>query len=162
MSTAQLIPETWELTGDDAKATLRSCGRARLVRDAFQRLRFADGFSHARSMAFMISLASIQGLIAMVGLARAFGEHGASQVIERSVQGAAPGPVADLLTTAIDQAQKAGAHHNYLGIAFGTIGWLITATAAMGQLERGLNRIYGVEQDRPTRAQVRARASSSR
>ena len=150
MSTAQLIPETWELTGDDAKATLRSCGRARLVRDAFQRLRFADGFSHARSMAFMISLASIQGLIAMVGLARAFGERGASQVIERSVQGAAPGPVADLLTTAIDQAQKAGAHHNYLGIAFGTIGWLITATAAMGQLERGLNRIYGVEQDRPT------------
>ena len=150
MSTAHLIPETWELTGDDARATLRSCGRARLLGDAFQRLRFADGFSHARSMAFMISLAAIQGMIAMVGLARALGETGVSRVIERSVQGAAPGPVADLLTTAIDQAQRTGAQHNYIGIAFGTIGWLITATTAMGQLERGLNRIYGVEQDRPT------------
>ena len=150
MSTAQLIPETWELSGDDARATLRTCGRGRLIGDAFQRLRFADGFSHARSMAFMISLAAIQGMIAMVGLARAFGDSGMSRVIVRSVDGAAPGPVADLLTVAIEQAQKAGAHHNYIGIAFGTIGWLITATTAMGQLERGLNRIYGVEQDRPT------------
>ena len=150
MSTAQLIPETWELSGDDARATLRTCGRGRLISDAFQRLRFADGFSHARSMAFMISLAAIQGMIAMVGLARAFGDSGMSRVIVRSVDGAAPGPVADLLTVAIEQAQKAGAHHNYIGITFGTIGWLITATTAMGQLERGLNRIYGVEQDRPT------------
>ena len=109
-------------------------------------------------MAFMISLAAIQGMIAMVGLARALrGQRDAARVIVRSVDGAAPGPVADLLTVAIEQAQKAGAHHNYLGIAFGTIGWLITATTAMGQLERGLNRIYGVEQDRPTRAEVRAR-----
>jgi YihY family inner membrane protein len=150
MSTAHLIPETWELSGDDARTTLRTCGRGRLVGDAFQRLRFADGFSHARSMAFMISLAAIQGMIAMVGLARAFGESGVTRVMVRSVDGAAPGPVADLLTVAIEQAQKAGAHRNFIGIAFGTIGWLITATTAMGQLERGLNRIYGVEQDRPT------------
>ena len=128
---------------------MRTCGRRGLISDAFQRLRFADGFSHARSMAFMISLAAIQGMIAMVGLARAFGDSGMSRVIVRSVDGAAPGPVADLLTVAIEQAQKAGAHHNYIGIAFGTIGWLITATTAMGQLERGLNRIYGVEEDRP-------------
>jgi YihY family inner membrane protein len=150
MSTAHLIPETWGLSGDDAKETLRTCGRGRLIGDAFQRLRFADGFSHARSMAFMISLAAIQGMIAMVGLARAFGDSGMTRVIVRSVEGAAPGPVADLLTVAIEQAQKAGAHRNFVGIAFGTIGWLITATTAMGQLERGLNRIYGVEQDRPT------------
>ena len=32
----------------------------------------------------------------------------------------------------------------------GAAGALVTATTAMGQLERGLNRIYGVEQDRPT------------
>jgi YihY family inner membrane protein len=150
MSTAQLIPETWELSGDDARATLRTCGRKQLIRDAFQRFRFADGFSHARSMAFMISLAAIQGMIAMVGLARSLGDSGMSRVIVRSVDGAAPGPVADLLTVAIEQAQKAGANHNYIGITLGTIGWLITSTTAMGQLERGLNRIYGVEQDRPT------------
>jgi YihY family inner membrane protein len=150
MSTAQLIPETWKLTGDDAKATLRTCGRRTLLRDAFNRLRWSDGFSHSRSMAFMISLAAVQGMIAMVGLASAYGDSGISDVIVRSVQGAAPGPVADLLTTAITQAQQAGAAHNYLGLALGTIGWLLTATTAMGQLERGLNRLYGIEQDRAT------------
>jgi YihY family inner membrane protein len=35
-------------------------------------------------------------------------------------------------------------------VLVGLIGCLITGTTAMGQLERGLNRIYGVEQDRPT------------
>ena len=52
MSTASVVPETWELTGDDARRTLRDTGRLRLVKDAFMRLRFADGFSHARSLAF--------------------------------------------------------------------------------------------------------------
>lgn len=149
MSTAKLIPETWDLTGDDARKTLRDCGRRNLLRDAFQRLRWSDGFSHSRSMAFMLSLAAVQGMIAMVGLAQAFGNGGISDVIVRSVKGAAPGPVADLLTTAIGQAQQAGSSHNYLGLGFGAIGWLVTATTAMGQLERGLNRLYGVEQDRP-------------
>ena len=150
MSTARLVPETWELSGDDARATLRRCGHRRLLGDAFQRLRWSDGFSHARSMAFMVSLGAIQGMIALVGLARAFGDGGISDVIVRSVKGAAPGPVADLLTTTISQAQRAGASHNFVGLAFGGIGWLITATTAMGQLERGLNRIYGVEKDRPS------------
>ncbi|MCY7301452.1 MAG: YihY/virulence factor BrkB family protein [Thermoleophilia bacterium] len=31
----------------------------------------------------------------------------------------------------------------------GLVGLTITATTTMGQLERGLNRIYGVERDRP-------------
>ncbi len=150
MSTATLIPETWELTGDDARKTLRDCGRRKLLRDAFQRLRWSDGFSHSRSMAFMLSLAVVQGTIAMVGLAQVLGGASISDVIVRSVKGAAPGPVADLLTTTIGQAQQTGSAHNYLGLAFGAIGWLITATTAIGQLERGLNRLYGVEQDRPT------------
>jgi len=32
----------------------------------------------------------------------------------------------------------------------GLVGTLITGTTLFGQIERGLNRIYGVEQDRPT------------
>ena len=148
MSTARLIPETWQLTGDDAWKTLEHCGRRRLLADGFARLRFSDGFSHARSLAFMLTLASIQGMIALVGLAVAFGGHGISDVIVRAVHGAAPGPVGALLTTAIAQAQQEGAAHSYVGLAFGGIGWLVTATTAMGQLERGLNRLYGVEKDR--------------
>ena len=52
MSTATPVPETWQLTGDDARETLLHLGRRNLIRDAFQRLRSADGFSHARSLAF--------------------------------------------------------------------------------------------------------------
>ena len=74
MSTATLVPETWELTGDDAWRTLRLTGRGQLLRDAFLRMRVADGFSHARSLAFMTSLVLVQGTIALVGLATALGD----------------------------------------------------------------------------------------
>ena len=67
MSTAAKVPETWELTGDDARKTLLETGRLKLVKDAFVRLRAADGFSHARSLAFVTSLVLVQGLVAVVG-----------------------------------------------------------------------------------------------
>jgi hypothetical protein len=60
MSTASLAPETRDLSGDDAWHVLRRTGRVRLMKDAFQRMRVADGFSHARSFAFMISLVAVQ------------------------------------------------------------------------------------------------------
>jgi len=150
VSTASLVPETWELTGDDARETLLHTGRRRLLADAIQRLRVADGFSHARSLAFTIALVLIQGLIALVGLASALSNTGVSEVIVNAVEGALPGPGGQLLTQAVQQAQGAGAGRKYLALVLGAIGALVTATTAMGQLERGLNRIYGVEQDRPT------------
>lgn len=149
MSTAQLIPETWELTGDDAWRTLRRTGRRRLLADAFHRMRWSDGFSHARSLAFLVALAAIQGIIALVGVASAFGGSAVSHVIVNAVEGAAPGPVAALLTQAATHAQGSGGARHYLALLLGTAGWLLTATTAMGQLERGLNRLYGVERDRP-------------
>ena len=149
MSTARLIPETWELSGDDAWQMLRRNGRRRLLRDAFQRLRWSDGMSHSRSLAFLIALAAIQGIIALVGVATAFGGSAVSDVIVGAVKGAAPGPVAGLLTDAVTQAQGTGSAHNYLPLLLGATGWLVTAVTAMGQMERGLNRLYGVEQDRP-------------
>ena len=69
MSTAAKVPETWELTGDDARETLLETGRWQLLKDSFVRLRAADGFSHSRSLAFVTSLVLVQGLIALVGLA---------------------------------------------------------------------------------------------
>jgi uncharacterized BrkB/YihY/UPF0761 family membrane protein len=149
MSTARLIPETWELSGDDAWRTVRSTGRRRLLKDAFQRMRWSDGFSHSRSLAFLVALAAIQGIIALVGLASAVGGSAVSDVIVNAVKGAAPGPVAGVLTAAVTQAQGNGSSHHYLALILGTVGWLVTATTAMGQMERGLNRLYGVEQDRP-------------
>ncbi len=149
MSTAAKVPETWELTGDDARRTLMETGRVRLVRDAFVRLRAADGFSHARSLAFMTSLVLVQGLIALVGFTTAF-DLRLSREIVAAIQSAVPGPAGHLLTDAVAQAREVGVHHRYLPLLLGLAGTLITGMTAMGQIERGFNRLYGVERDRPT------------
>jgi YihY family inner membrane protein len=150
MSTAKLVPETWHLTGDDARNTLASTGRLRLARDAFTRLRAADGFSHARSLAFATGLVLLQGIIAVVGLASALGNGPASSVIVGTIRKTVPGPAGHLLTQAVDQAHAAGASDRYVALLVGLLGAIVTGCTFMGQLERGLNRIYGVERDRPT------------
>ena len=150
MSTATQVPETWELTGDDARRTLQQIGFRELVTDSWQRLRFADGFSHARSLAYAIALVLVQAIISVVGFASAFGTGGARGVLIRSLNAAVPGPAGRMLTDAVLQAQRAGAAHQYLGLAFGLVGSLVTGATLMGQVERALNRIYGVEEDRPT------------
>ena len=150
LSTAKRVPETWELTGDDARQTLASTGTGRLARDAFTRLRAADGFSHARSLAFATGLVLLQGIIAVVGLASALGKGRASDVIVGTIRATVPGPAGHLLTQAVDQAHSAGASHRFLPLLVGLVGAIVTGCTFMGQLERGLNRIYGVERDRPT------------
>jgi YihY family inner membrane protein len=67
-----------------------------------------------------------------------------------AIQSAVPGPAGHLLTDAVAQAHKVGVHHRYLPLLLGLVGTLITGTTAMGQIERGFNRLYGVERDRPT------------
>jgi len=150
MSTAAVVPETWELTGDDARETLARVGPRRLARDSFARLRAADGFSHARSLAYTICLVLVQAIIGLLGLASALGRGGFSDIIVRSLQAAVPGPAGRTLTEAVQQAHRAGASHEYFGLLFGLVGGIITGSTLMGQVERALNRIYGVEQDRPT------------
>jgi YihY family inner membrane protein len=119
------------------------------MRDAFKRLRWADGFSHARSMAYATTLIFVQGVIALVGLASVLGTGGARELIVNTLRSVAPGPTGQVLTEAAGQAQQTGTHHPVALIA-GTIGALVTGAVLMGQIERALNRLYGVEQDRPT------------
>jgi uncharacterized BrkB/YihY/UPF0761 family membrane protein len=149
MSTASSVRETRDLTGDDAWRTLASTGRLRLIRDAVIRLRAADGFSHSRALAFATSLVFVQGLIALVGLAVAFGEAGFSRTVLGVIENAAPGPAAGLLTWAFAQAQKVGLEHRWLPLTVGLAGTLTTASTATGQLIRGINRLYGIEYDGP-------------
>ena len=92
MSTANLIPETWGLTGDEAKDTLARVGRRRLIGDAFKRLRFSDGFSHARSMAFLGILLFVEGVIAVVGIASSLGSDRISRRDRTRPAGGRPGP----------------------------------------------------------------------
>jgi len=149
MSTASLVPETYGLSGDDAKRTLEETGRRRLLADSFKRLRTADGFSHARSMVFAGALVFVQATIAIVGLASLLQKGGLSATLVRALKSAAPGPAGTVLTQAVEQAHKAG-HGQSLALIVGLVGALISGTTLMGQLERGLNRLYGIETDRPT------------
>jgi YihY family inner membrane protein len=150
VTTANLVPETWNLTGSDAKEILADADKGRLLRDAFVRLRASDGFSNARSMAFATSLILIQGLVALVGLAGALDKGRVSDAIVAMLQDIFPGPAGNVLTDAVQQAHEAGAQHRSLALMLGVIGALITGTTLLGQIEKSMNRIYGIEPDRPT------------
>ena len=148
MSSASLVPDTYGLSGDDAWRTLRNTGETRLLKDSFARLRAADGFSHARSLAFLSSLLAIQALIGLVGLARVLHRGSVTRIVVAAIRRVVPGPVGQLLTTATTQAHRAANGHHSAALVFALVAGTVTATTAMGQIERGLNRIYGIEQDR--------------
>jgi YihY family inner membrane protein len=148
VSSANPVPETYDLSGDDAWSALRHTGVRRLIRDAFIRLRASDGFSHARSMAFVALLVVVQGLIAVVGLASLMRPGGLGDLIPRTLREAAPGPAGQVLTQAVDQAHRAGGGHHWLALIVGLGGALISGATLMGQMERALNRLYGIERDR--------------
>ena len=83
MSTATSVPVTrdLELKGDDALETLRATGRRRLALDAFDRFRAADGFSHARALAFQFALTLVPALIAVIGLATALDQDTFTRIV---------------------------------------------------------------------------------
>ncbi len=150
MSTATSVPETYELEGDDALQTLRSTGWSQLLKDSFLRFRAADGFSHSRALAYQVMLTLLPFVIAVVGLATALQVDELRQVITQTVDRFAPGPAGQVFTTAIRQGARSGAGGGVFALLIGAAAALASATLAMGQIERGANRLYGVEQDRPT------------
>jgi YihY family inner membrane protein len=150
MSTATSVPETYELEGDDALETLRNTGWARLLKDAFLRFRAADGFSHSRALAFQVMLALLPFVIAVVGLATVLNVDELRQLLTQTVDRLAPGPAGQIFTQAIRQGAKSAARGGVFALLAGAVAAIASATLAMGQIERGANRLYGIEQDRPT------------
>ncbi len=151
MTTAAAVPQTRdELEGDEALETLRRSGRRRLARDSFVRFRAADGFSHSRALAFQLTLTILPGLIAVVGLATALDQDTFRRVVQDTINALAPGAVGDILTDALRQGSSSAARESGETALFaGFVAALVSGTAAMAQVERGANRIYGVESDRP-------------
>jgi len=147
MSTATSVPVTrdLELEGDDALETLRATGRRRLAVDAFDRFRAADGFSHARALAFQFALTLVPALIAVIGLATALDQDTFTRIVREVLLEMSPGSAGDLITEALDQGSSGGR----TAVLLGGLATLVAGTGAFGQLERGANRIYGVERDRP-------------
>jgi YihY family inner membrane protein len=155
MSTANPVPETYQLEGDDALRTLRLTGWGKLLKDSFQRFRAADGFSHTRALAYQITLALFPAVIATVGLATAVEASRFRQLVVQTVDRLTPGPAGQLITQAVEQGARSAASGGIFALILGALAALASATVAMGQIERGANRLYGVERDRPTTQKYR-------
>ena len=151
MSTAAAVPHTHgELEGDEALETLRQRGRRRLLLDSVTRFRAADGFSHSRALAFQITLTLLPALIAVVGLAEALDQSTFRRVVQETVSTLAPGAAGDLLTEALRQGTTSARRESgETALIAGFVAAVVAGTTAMAQIERGANRIYGVERDRP-------------
>ena len=146
MSTAAEVPETRGLEGDDAIHALKQVGVKRLIRDSFVRFRSADAFSHSRALAFQLVLTLLPALIAVVGFAGVLDQETFSRVLESTFKDLAPGPAGEVLTQTIKSGSGGGGLALFLGLGVA----IVSGATAMGQIERGANRIYGVERDRPS------------
>jgi YihY family inner membrane protein len=154
MSLVTRVPETSslgeeELDAADAGRTLSRVGHWQLVRSAFLRFRYGDGFSHSRALGLLLSLALFPLAIALVGLATTVHADGSRQVLTETLLRLTPGSSEDTIKHVLAQSARTGSG----GLAALTVGLLaavVALTTAMGQVERGANRIYGIERDRPT------------
>jgi YihY family inner membrane protein len=157
MTTARTVPVTTEMDGDeldaeDAWKMVRRLGPVRLLVDSFVRFRYGDGFTNSRALALQTALAVVPFLLALTGLAADVDQERASRVIASTVQAVSPGAgEQDALAGAVSgdaSSEEAGEIALALGLAFS----LLSMTTAMAQVERGLNRIYGIRRDRPALA----------
>jgi YihY family inner membrane protein len=146
MSTATTVPETHGQSGDDARDQLRRTGLVRLLVDAGRRFHAADGTSYARALGLSSLLSLIPGLIGVAGLIAAIDVGNAQGRLADALRSLAPGPAGGTLSEAL-RAERAGT----VALLVGLLGMLVSGTLAMVHLERGANRIYGVEEHRPTR-----------
>lgn len=166
VSSVRVVPETTDMHGDDLSAddawhTVRRTGLRRLGRTAFLRFRYGDGFSHARAFALQLALATVPLIIAGSGLASAIGAESVAQVVARTVVAVSPGTGDQLLASVVDRGSaptaaepgeepdRPGEDLGELAVVLGLVTAFVAMTSAFAQLERGANRVYGIERDRP-------------
>ncbi|NAS21070.1 hypothetical protein GT755_05135 [Herbidospora sp. NEAU-GS84] len=150
MGSATLVPQTQSMTGDDlsaddAWAALRAYGAWRLARDSFVRFRYGDGMSHSRALAFQMCLSVIPGAIALVGLSSVVHTEELGQVLALTLSHLSPGEGVAAVRSILDGGSRSDAVALWAGLATSVFALVST----MAQVERGANRIYGIERDRP-------------
>ncbi|HEU5110921.1 MAG TPA: YihY/virulence factor BrkB family protein [Micromonosporaceae bacterium] len=156
MSSTNRVPETTlmgiaELSADEAWHALRRHGRWHLLRDAFVRFRYGDGFSHARALALQLCLAGVPFLIGLTGLAGDLGMEDGGQVVADTVLALTPGASDGMVAQLLDPSET-NEEVSEVALVLGLVTAMVALTTAMAQIERGANRIYGVERDRPALA----------
>jgi YihY family inner membrane protein len=154
MGSARRVPETRllggeELSADHAWRALRRYRGWHLLRDALVRFRYGDGFSHARALGLQLCLGAVPLLIALNGLAsRLGGLRRAGRVVADTVLALTPGASESLVRQLLAHEERVR-HSGQLALLLGLLTAVVALTTAVGQVERGANRIYGVQRDRP-------------
>ena len=162
MSSSRQVPETRlmsrdDLSADDAWRALRRYGGWCLLRDAFVRFRYGDGFSHARALGLQLCLAIVPFLIALTGLVSELGAEEGGRVVADTVLALTPGASEDLVADLLIDSERTEDIGEF-ALTVGLLTGLLALTMAMAQIERGANRIYGVERDRPALEKYRRAA----
>ena len=138
------VPDTGRRTWHDALRAVRSA-RWSFWTEVFARFRYGDGFSHSRALALSLSLAFIPLVIATVGLSGAPLTDDVGRVLRLTLVSVSPGGSGELIQDALEE-EKGATAALWLGLAFA----VASLTTAMGQVERGANRIHGIARDRPS------------
>jgi YihY family inner membrane protein len=155
VTTARTVPVTRDMSGDELSAedawhTVRGHGLSRLFVDAFARFRLGDGFTSSRSLALQMALSVVPFLIGLTGLAADLDAGREARVVATTVSQLTPGGrQGDVLAHALSPG-SASERAGQLALVVGLLLGLVSMTLAVGQIERGANRIYGISQDRPT------------
>lgn len=154
MASVTRVPQTRtmagdELSADDARTTLRYYGRWRLVRDAFVRFRYGDGFSHSRALALQLVLALVPLGIAFIGLSSTIKADKIAAVLREVLLRVTPGSTDEIVRRTLRQGQHTAGSGGQVALWLGLAVALVALTTSMGQVERGANRIYGIQRDRP-------------
>ena len=154
MSSVRAVPETELMSGDrlsadDAWHTVRRYGLGHLLATGFLRFRYGDGFSHARAFGFALALATVPLVIAGAGLASALGVESFAEVVARTVVAISPGSSDALVADVVEGGSEESSERAEIVVGLGLATAFLAATSGFAQLERGANRIYGTERDRP-------------
>jgi YihY family inner membrane protein len=137
-----------DLSADDARTTLRHYGRLTLVKNAFVRFRYGDGFSSSRALALQLVLALVPLGIAFVGLASTLRADQAGKVLREVLLRITPGNTDEIVRQTLEKGQQQTGNGE-LALWIGLAVAVTALTVSMGQVERGANRIYGIQRDRP-------------
>lgn len=154
MTSVTRVPETTtmsgeELSADDVWRVLRHAPM-RLYVEAFVRFRYGDGFSHSRALGLQLCLAFIPLMIAVIGLSGTLSTHSMGSVLRLTLLSLTPGASEEVIRNTLSRAQAEDGDGAQVALWLGVLFALVTLTTGMGQVERGINRIYGIERDRPT------------
>lgn len=159
MSSVTRVPElaltdAGRLTPREALSAVRRHGLWRLARESLVRFRYGDGFSHSRALGLQFSLAAVPLVIAGVGLATELRTESIGVLLRRTILALTPGASKALVRDALSPFADAPDRH-VLALLLALAVALAALTAGMGQLERGANRIYGIQRDRPSTVKYR-------